>query len=74
MRPDLQQTLFEISTYHHPEPQQVFHRLVTAVAEHHPGTMAMINLVDEDRIRFRAVVNPHAQLAGLDALALADTY
>ena len=36
--------------------------------------MAMINLAEGERVRFRAISEPHPALKGIDFLAFSDTY
>jgi len=74
MTSEMQEALIAISTYYHPDPGQVFQRIVDRIAVQYGGTMAMINLVDGDRVRYRAVTNPHPALCDLDSVALTHTY
>jgi hypothetical protein len=59
MTPGMQRALIELSTYYHPDPALIFRRVLQAVSAQYGDTMAMINLLEGDRIRYRDIVNPH---------------
>lgn len=59
MNQQMQNILLELSVCHDPEPEVIFRRIVQAIADIYGGPMALINLVEGERLRFRAVVNPH---------------
>lgn len=74
LTPAMQQALVELSACYHPDPAVVFRRVLVAMSEIYGGTMAMINLVEGDRIRYRDMVNPHRLLRGRRAINLGDSY
>lgn len=70
----MQRALLDISTFHSTDPAVVFRRVVQLLAEQYPGTMAMINLIEGDRIGYREVVNPHPVFAGRTSVPLSVSY
>lgn len=74
MSPDMQRALVAISTFYDTDPAAVFRRVLEIIAGHYAGTMAMINLLDGDSMRFREVVNPHRLLRRARSLLLSETY
>ncbi len=74
MTPEMQQALLEISTFYSAEPSAVFRRVVELLAAQYPGTMAMINLIEGDRIGYRDVVNPHPVFQGRTSVLLSHSY
>jgi signal transduction histidine kinase len=64
----------ELSACFHPEPSVVFRRVLEVMSDVYGGTMAMINLVEGDRIRYRDIVNPHRLFRGRRAIFLGDSY
>jgi signal transduction histidine kinase len=59
MTPQMIETLYRLSLAYAPEPETIFQQIVEAIAEMYGNTMAMVNLVEGDCIRFRTVVNAH---------------
>ncbi|MDX1932886.1 MAG: GAF domain-containing sensor histidine kinase [Capsulimonadales bacterium] len=59
MSPRMVETLYSISLLFSPEPETVFRRIAEVVSEMYGNTMAMINLMEGDCLRFRTVVNRH---------------
>ena len=59
MTPRMVEALYHISLLYTPEPETVFQKIAETVAEMYGDTMAMVNLVEGDCLRFRTVVNPH---------------
>lgn len=74
MTPRMQDALIALSTFHHPDPDEVFRRVLDCVAAEYPGTMAMVTLLEQERMRYRAVANLHPALSHLDSIALTRTY
>ncbi len=74
MLPRKQQALVDLCGFHDPDPAVVFQRVLEVMAAEYGGTMAMINLLDGDVVRFRAVVNPHPLMTRYSSLALPHTY
>jgi signal transduction histidine kinase len=70
----MQRALLEISTFHAADPAAVFRRIVEVLAAQYPGTMAMINLIDGDRIGYRDVVNPHPVFQGRTSVPMRASY
>jgi len=65
--------LVELSAYYDPDPGAVFRRVLDAVTSQYGETMAMINLLDGDRIRYRAALHLDPRLEGT-AIELRDSY
>jgi len=74
MLPRMQQALLELSGFYNADPAVVFQRVLEVMAAEYSGTMAMINLLDGDQVRFRAVVNRHPLMRRSSSLALSNTY
>ena len=74
MTPALQDALLTLSTFYHPEPEEVFQRILELITQQYGQTMAMINLQEGERLRYRAAANLHPALRGLDSLELERTY
>ena len=74
MTPKMQEALYQISLCHDPNPEVVFTKIVETVSCHYSNTMAMINLLEEDFVRFRAVANPRLRAKQMGTLALKNTF
>ncbi len=76
MKPETLRSLVELSSFFHPEPNEVFRRVVALMSSHYPGAMAMINLIDGERLVFREVACPHPLVATgcVRSLNLSDTW
>src|ERR1044072_7948414 len=74
LTPTMQRALVELSACFHPDPSVVFRRVLEAMSEVYGRTMAMINLVEGDRVRYRDIVNPHRLLRGRREIFLGDSY
>jgi hypothetical protein len=74
MTPQMQEALYRISLCFDPDPNAVFQRIVEELSSCYGHTMAMINLVADDCMRSRAVVNLHPALTGIESLELRNTY
>ena len=74
MTPDMQAALLDLGTYYDASPERVFQRILELVTRQYGQTMAMINLQDGERVRYRAAVNLHPALAHLDTVALERTF
>lgn len=74
MTPEMQHALLEISTFHSADPAAVFRRVVKLLVEQYPGTMAMINLIDGDRVGYREVANPNPVFQGRTSVPLGVSY
>ena len=72
--PQMHEALLELSTFYAPEPGAVFHYIVGLVGRFYPNSMAMLNLIEGDRLLFREVVNPHPAMVGVTSLPLDQTY
>lgn len=59
MTPEMLETLYRISLLHAPEPDTVFREIAEAVSAQYGGTMAMVNVMEGNCIRFHTVINPH---------------
>lgn len=70
----MQRAVVEISAFYDPDPAAVFERVLEAVVDRYGPTTAMINLVDGDRVRYRAALNLPRLLRRAGSLALGDTY
>jgi hypothetical protein len=70
----MQRALIELSAQFDPDPAAIFQRVLSAVSALYGGSMAMINLVDGEHVRFRAISEPHPALESIDFLPLSDTY
>jgi hypothetical protein len=70
----MHRTLIELSTYFEPDPSAIFQRVLGAISALYGGTMAMINLVDRERVRFHAISEPHPTLMEIEFLPLSETY
>jgi hypothetical protein len=70
----MQRALLDLSAYYDVDPSAVFRRLLAAISDLYDGTMAVITLAEGERVRFRAISNPHPALGGLESLALQETY
>src|SRR5579871_491900 len=70
MTPQMMETLYRISLLHAPEPETIFQHIVETVAEMYGDTMAMVNLVEGDCLRFRTVVNVHPVFEGSSTLKI----
>lgn len=76
MKPEMQRALVELSAFYHTDPTVVFRRIVETLAAQYPGAMAMINLVEGERLVFREVARPHPLVASgrVRSLRLTDTW
>jgi hypothetical protein len=74
MTPQMQDALYRISLCFDPQPDAVFQQIVEELSACYGSTTAMINLVADGCMRYRAAVNLHPVLKGLSTLALRHTY
>jgi hypothetical protein len=70
----MQNALSQLSTYYDARPEAVFQRILEILTQQYGPTMAMINVQDGERIRYRAAVNVHPALHGMDSIALENSY
>jgi signal transduction histidine kinase len=73
MTPQMIEALYRISLLHAPEPETIFQRIVEELAEMYDHTMAMVNVVHGDCIRFHTVVNTHPAFKNLSEINLERT-
>ena len=73
MTPQMIETLYRLSLAYAPEPETIFQQIVEAVAAMYGNTMAMVNLIDGDCLRFRTVVNVHPAFANATRLKMGAT-
>lgn len=59
MKPQMVEALYRISLFIDSEPENVFQQIVQIVADLYGGTMAMVNLLEGEYLRCRAIINPH---------------
>lgn len=59
MKPEMLEALYQISLLTSPDPEIVFRQILEVMAGLYGNTMAMINVVEDDCLRCRALVNPH---------------
>lgn len=59
MKSEMMKALYRISLLTSPDPEAVFNKVLEAITQVYGDTMAMLNVLDEDCIQFRSVVNPH---------------
>ena len=74
MTPEMQRALVDLSVFYDPDPANVFQRVLEAISAQYGGATAAVNLLDGDRVRFHAFVNPHPVLRRLGSLLIGDTY
>ncbi|MCC2667908.1 MAG: histidine kinase [Armatimonadetes bacterium] len=74
MFPDPQRALVELSCLFHPDPGVIYQRILEIITDRYPGTMAMLNLIQDGHVSYRAVLNPDPRLQHLTSLALTDSY
>ena len=74
MTPEMQRALLAISTYFDIEPAPVFRRVLEVISDQYGGTMAMINLIDRDRIGYREIINPHPLFKRYPSISINDSY
>jgi hypothetical protein len=74
MTPSMQRALVELGTFFHPEPSAIFRRVLEVIAEHYHGTMAMVNLIQGERIGYRDAVNIHPLFRRASSTHLSNTY
>ena len=74
MTSEQQQALLGLSAFYHEDPAQVFRRVLEVIGAQYDGTMAMVNLFDGDRVRYRDVINPHPIFRRYRSAPLGDTY
>jgi hypothetical protein len=74
MTPEMQRALVELSAFYHRDPSVVFRRVLEVIAMVYDGTMAMINLIDGDRIGYRDIINPHPLFRRYRSILLSDSY
>jgi signal transduction histidine kinase len=74
MTPQMQQRLLDLSIFFDPSPSIVFRRILQAIIDTFGDTMAMVNLLDGDVVRFREVMNPRPGVVEKGFLALRRTY
>jgi hypothetical protein len=70
----MQTALLELSSFFDPFPSVVFRRVLNVIAQFYNDTMAMVNLIDGDVIRFHEAVNPRPGMMERGSLALRLTY
>lgn len=73
MTPEMVETLYRVSLLYAPEPETIYRQIVEAVAQTYGGTMAMMNLVEGNCLRFRTVVNVHPAFAQITTLEMQAT-
>lgn len=66
--------LLEVSAFYSPNPEAVFQAVLDAITSVYGETMAMINLIEGQRIQFRAVANPHRLMRRGRSILLTDSY
>lgn len=74
MTPQMQTALIRVSSYYDPDPAAVFLQILYAITSVYGDTMAMINVLADDRIHLHRVLNRHPALAEVRSLALTQTY
>lgn len=74
MNQQKQDVLYRLSIFYDPDPAVIFQRVVEAIVEVYGNTMAMVNVLEGERVRYRAVMNPHPLLKRLGSLHLRDTF
>jgi hypothetical protein len=70
----MQEALLRLSTYFDARPEGVFQQILHLLTHQYGPTMAMITIQEGERIRYRAAVNVHPALRGLDAIPLESSY
>jgi hypothetical protein len=74
MTPEMQEALYQLSLRIDPDPEVLFQEIVELIARFYDNTMAMINLLEGDCVRFRKIVNARPALEGMVTLALQNTF
>ncbi len=70
----MQQVLLDLSTFFDPSPTVIFRRILAAIVAVYGDTMAMVNLVEGDVVRFHAVANPRPRVRVGGTLTIRHTY
>lgn len=73
MKPAMIEALYRISLLSSPDPDTVFQHIVREIAEIYGDTMAMVNVLDGDCLRFRTTINSHSSMKSIDTLELRHT-
>ena len=73
MTPQMVEALHRISLFYAPEPEAVFREIAERVSEVYGGAMAMVNVVQGDRMLFRTVARPHPAFEKVDSQDLDTT-
>ncbi len=68
MSPQMVAILHRISLLYEPDPELVFRQIVDLVSELYGNTMVMVNVIEGEMIRYRAVANLHPVFARVRAL------
>ncbi|WP_309698034.1 ATP-binding protein [Armatimonas sp.] len=68
MSPQMVAILHRISLLYEPDPELVFRQIVDLVSELYGNTMVMVNVIEGEMIRYRAVANLHPVFATVRAL------
>jgi signal transduction histidine kinase/GAF domain-containing protein len=66
--------LHEVSAFHHPEPATVYRRVLDVVANYYHGTTALLSVLQQDCMEFRALSGPDSLLKQVKSNPLADSY
>lgn len=74
MTTQMQRALMELSVRFDVEPAETFRHVLGAISDLYGGTMAMLNVVEGESVRFREVVRPHRLMRRVGSIPLGDSY
>lgn len=71
---EMQRALMDLSVRFDVDPSVIFRHVLGAVSDLYGGTMAMLNVVEGESVRFREVVRPHRLMRRVGSIPLGDSY